>query len=145
MFLSSNQEKVLVRTNNSVRESLNLESGFFLFPLIFGYILVQVREKILSTQFLIKMKKNLFALLSIATILLAGCTDTQEVKIDVENIAPEELSEIEQTFNAQINEAQYIKDLEDFISYNISLDTEEKPFVSNILFDANFDENSSVQ
>ena len=145
MFLSSNQEKVLLRTNNSVRESLNLDSGFFLFPLIFGYILVQVREKILSTQFLIKMKKNLFALLSIATILLAGCTDTQEVKIDVENIAPEELSEIEQTFNAQINEAQYIKDLEDFISYDISLNTEGKPFVSNIVFDADFGENSSVQ
>lgn len=91
------------------------------------------------------MKKNLFALLSIATIIIAGCTDTEEIKIDVENMAPEELSLIEQTFNAQINETQYIKDLEDFISYDISLNTEGKPFVSNIVFDADFDENSSVQ
>jgi hypothetical protein len=69
-----NQEKVLFRTTNSVRESLNLYSGFFL--LIFRYILLQVERKILSSLFLIKMKKNLIILLSFATVLLAGCFDS---------------------------------------------------------------------
>jgi hypothetical protein len=36
-------------------------------------------------RFLIKMKKNLLALLSIATIIIAGCIDTEVIKINPEN------------------------------------------------------------
>jgi len=91
------------------------------------------------------MKKNLLALLSIATIIIAGCTDTQEVKIDVENITPEELSLVEQTFNAQINDTQYIQDLENFISYNALSISEDKPYNSDFSFTAEFDKKSTLQ
>jgi hypothetical protein len=36
------------------------------------------------------MKKNLFALLSIATIVIAGCTDVEPVKIDADSRVSEE-------------------------------------------------------
>ena len=91
------------------------------------------------------MKKNLFALLSLATIIVAGCTDAEPIKIDAENRVSEEGSPVEQAFNKQIDETQYIKDLEDFISYDIALNTQSTPYISNISFDADFDKDSSVQ
>ncbi len=85
------------------------------------------------------MKKNLFVILSLFAISLAWCTtsDKQVTKIDSQ--------EWEQLFNSQVEEFQYIKDLEDFLSYNILSLTEDKPFTSNLYISAKFDENSSLQ
>ena len=91
------------------------------------------------------MKKNLFALISLAIIIIAGCTDVEPVKIDAENRVSEEWSTVEQAFNKQIDETQYIKDLEDFFSYDIALNTQSIPYLSQISFDADFDKDSSVQ
>jgi len=91
------------------------------------------------------MKKNLFALLSIATIIIAWCTDSDAVKIDAENRASDEWSSVEQVFKKQIDETQYIKDLEDFLSYDVFLSTENIPFVSKFSFEADFDGKSTVQ
>ena len=91
------------------------------------------------------MKKNLLALLSIVTVIIAWCTDSDIVKIDAENRISSEWLSAEKTFNEQIEQSQYIKDLEDYLSYDILLSTEGKPFLSNFSFDADFDENSSVQ
>ena len=91
------------------------------------------------------MKKNLFALLSIATIVIAGCTDVEPVKIDADSRVSEEWSPVEQAFNKQVDETQYIQDLEDFISYNILSITEDKPYTSDFSFVAEFDEKSTIQ
>lgn len=91
------------------------------------------------------MKKNLLALLSIVTVIVAWCTDSDIVEIDAENRASVEWLSVEETLNEQIEQSQYIKDLEDFLSYDIQLSTEGKPFLSNLSFDADFDEDSSVQ
>ena len=91
------------------------------------------------------MKKNLFVLLSFATVIIAWCTDSEGVKIDIDNITPEELSLVEQTFNAQLDETQYLQDFEDFISYNILSITEDKPYNSDFSFTAEFDKNSTLQ
>lgn len=91
------------------------------------------------------MKKNLLALLSIATIIIAGCTDTEVIKINSENWISNEWLSAEKLFDKQIEQSQYIKDLENFLSYDILLNTEQKPFTSSLYFDADFDENSSVQ
>ena len=115
------------------------------FPLIFWYILVQVKEKNLFTQFLTKMKKNVFALLSVATIIIAWCNNSSITKIDSENRTSKEWLSAEQTFKKQIEKTQYIKDLEDFLSYDILLNTENKPFSSKFILDADFDEDSSVR
>jgi hypothetical protein len=48
-------------------------------------------------------------------------------------------------FNQQIEEAQYITDLQDFISYNVALTTEDNPFVSDVSLTAKFDEKSSIK
>jgi hypothetical protein len=52
---------------------------------------------------------------------------------------------VQATYNQEIEQAQYIKDLEDFLSYNILLQTEDKPFVSNVSLTANFDQKSSLK
>ena len=85
------------------------------------------------------MKKNLFVILSCLAISLAWCTtsDKQVTKIDSQ--------EWEQLFNSQIEEFQYIKDFEDFVSYNILSITEDKPYNSDLSFSAKFDKNSSLQ
>lgn len=91
------------------------------------------------------MKKNLLALFSIVTVIIAWCTDSDIIKIDAENWVSDEWLSVENVFNKQIEKSQYIKDLEGFLSYDILLNTEEKPFTSSLYFDADFDENSSVQ
>ena len=90
------------------------------------------------------MKKNLFALFLIPTIIIAGCTDSG-VKINSEDRTSKEWLSVEQAFNKQLDETQYIKDLEDFFSYNILLNTDGTPYVSTFSFDVDFDEKSSVQ
>jgi hypothetical protein len=48
-------------------------------------------------------------------------------------------------FNSQVEEFQYIKDLENFIFYNVLSITEDKPFISDFSFSAEFDKKSSLQ
>jgi hypothetical protein len=43
-----------------------------------------------------------------------------------------------------LDETQYIKDLEDFLSYNVLSITQDKPFTSDFNFSIKFDENSSI-
>ena len=85
------------------------------------------------------MKKNLFIILSLFAISLAWCTtsDKQVTKIDSQ--------EWEQLFNSQVENFQYINDLEDFLSYNVLSLTENKPFTSDFSISAKFDENSSLE
>ena len=92
------------------------------------------------------MKKNLLLLSMFAVILLAWCTTDAEVtKIDTEERVSQEWNPVEEAFNEDVENFQYIKDLEDYISYDVLLNTEEKPFISNLSLKANFDEKSSVQ
>ena len=87
------------------------------------------------------MKKNLIVILSFVTILLAGCFDSnQVVKIEWEEIAS-----AQQIFASQLEETQYIKDLEKFLSYNILSITQDKPFTSDFSVSIDFDKDSSVQ
>ena len=92
------------------------------------------------------MKKNLFFVLSFATVLLAWCINSNQLKeIDSDNWVSEEWLSVEQVFNSQIDDAQYLKDIENYISYDVLSITENKPFNSDFSLDAKFDENSSVQ
>ena len=85
------------------------------------------------------MKKNLFIILSFFAVLLAWCTssDKQVTKIDPQ--------EWEQLFDSQVEEFQYIKDLDNYLSYNVESLTEDKSFTSDLYLSAKFDENSSLQ
>lgn len=91
------------------------------------------------------MKKNLLIIMSFFSILLAWCSDS-----DISNINPEEWNaqnwiSVEEFFDNQIENSQYIKDFEDFISYNVLLITEDKPYTSDSYFNAKFDKSSSLQ
>ena len=85
------------------------------------------------------MKKNLFIILSFFAVSLVWCTtsDKQVTKIDPQ--------EWEQLFDSQVEEFQYIKDLDNYLSYNVLSLTEDKPFTSDLYLSAKFDENSSLQ
>ena len=85
------------------------------------------------------MKKNISIILLLFVFLLTWCTtsDNQITKIDAQ--------EWEQLFNNQLEETQYIKDLEDYLSYNILSITEDKPYNSDFSFSAKFDKDSSIQ
>ena len=85
------------------------------------------------------MKKNLFIILSLFAVSLAWCTTSNNQSTNIDSL------EWEQLFNNQIEDFQYIKDFEDFISYNVLSITEDKPYNSDFSFSAKFDENSSVQ
>ena len=52
---------------------------------------------------------------------------------------------MEDSFSKQLDGAQYIMDLEKFLSYDILSITEDIPFVSDFSFSAKFDEESSIQ
>lgn len=84
------------------------------------------------------MNKNLLVFLSLFIVLLAWCTINNNQVVEVDQ------QEGEQLFNNQIDDFQYIKDLEDFLSYDILSVTDNKPFTSEFLFSAKFDEKSSV-
>ena len=85
------------------------------------------------------MKKNLVIILSLFAISLAWCTTSNNQATNVDSL------EWEQLFNSQIEDSQYIKDFEDFISYNVLSITEDKPYYSDLSFSAKFDEKSSLQ
>ena len=93
------------------------------------------------------MKKNLFIVLSFLSVLLVWCSNQvdQAKQIDPEKRLSENGVSIEKTFNNQIKDFQYIKDFEDFVSYNILSITEDKPFTSNFSLAAKFDKKSSIQ
>lgn len=91
------------------------------------------------------MKKNLIFFLSFATILLTWCFNSNQfTEIDSDRVSGEWLS-AEQAFNKQIEESQFLKDIAQYISYDILSTTENKPFNSDFSLVADFDENSSVQ
>ena len=93
------------------------------------------------------MKKNLFIVLSFLSILLVWCSNpsNQAKQIDPDKWLSENWVTIEETFNNQIKDFQYIKDLENYISYNILSITEDKPFTSDFSFETKFNKNSSIQ
>ena len=93
------------------------------------------------------MKKKLFVTLSILSILLVWCSNhsSQPKQIDPEKRLLENWISIEETFNKKIDQWQYIKDFEDFLSYNILSITEDKPFGSDLFISVEFDEKSSLQ
>ena len=92
------------------------------------------------------MKKKLLVVLSFATVLLTWCNNNSNTnEIDPNTWTSSEWLSVQATYNQEIEQAQYIKDLEDFLSYNILLQTEDKPFVSNVLLTANFDQKSSLK
>lgn len=91
------------------------------------------------------MKKNLLILTSFAVVLLAWCNNSTTTEIDPNTWISAEWLSVENVFDQQVEETQYIQDLQDFISYNILLTTEDKPFISEASINANFDNNSSVQ
>ena len=97
-------------------------------------------------MFFVQMKKIYqLIIVSFVAILLAWCNNSKLSEIDQNTWTSSEWLSVEKTFNRQVEETQYIKDLEDFLSYNILLTTEDKPFVSDVSVTANFDEKSSIQ
>lgn len=91
------------------------------------------------------MKKKLLAFLSFTAILLAWCNNSTTNEIDPNTWTSSEWIWLFDVYNQEIEDAQYIKDLEDFLSYNILLTTEDKPFVSDTSVTAKFDSQSAVQ
>lgn len=91
------------------------------------------------------MKKKLILFLSFATLLLTWCNNSNDVEINPDTWSSSQWLSVQDVYNQEIDNAQYIKDLEDFLSYNILSLTEDKPFVSNMLVTAKFNPESSVQ
>ena len=93
------------------------------------------------------MKKNLFVLLSFVSLVLVWCwnINNQVNKIDSEKWFLENWISIDESFNKEIEWAQYIKDFDNFVSYDIFLITENKPFVLQSSFKAKFDKDSYIQ
>ena len=91
------------------------------------------------------MKKNLLVLTSFVVVLLAWCNNSKITEIDPNTWTSSGWLSVEKVFDQQIEESQYIQDLQDFISYNILQITEDKPFVADTSINANFDGQSSVQ
>lgn len=85
------------------------------------------------------MKKNLFIILSLFAVSLWWCTtsDNQAANIDSQ--------EWEQLFDNQVEDFQYIKDLENYLSYDILSITQDKPYSSDFSFSAKFDKDSTLQ
>lgn len=84
------------------------------------------------------MKKNLFIILSLFAVSLWWCTTSNKQAINIDS------QEWEQLFDNQVENFQYIKDLENYLSYDILSITENKPYNSDFSFSAKFDKNSSL-
>ena len=91
------------------------------------------------------MRKILFVIFCFVVVLLAWCDNSGITEINPDNWISDNWFSVSETFDQQIEEAQYIKDLTNFISYDLALLTGDIPFVSDFSFSAKFDENSSVQ
>lgn len=85
------------------------------------------------------MKKNLFIILSLFAVSLWWCTtsDNQATNIDSQKW--------EQLFDNQVENFQYIKDLDNYLSYDILSITQDKPYSSDFSFSAKFDKDSTLQ
>ena len=92
-----------------------------------------------------QMKNFFFVVVCLVAILLTWCKNSDVVKIDPKKWESDEWFSVKEVFEQQINQAQYMNDLSGFVSYNLLLMTEGKPFTSDFFFSANFDEKSSVQ
>ena len=77
------------------------------------------------------MKKNLFIILSLFAVSLVWCTNSDKKVTEIDG------QEWERLFNSQIESFQYINDFKDFISYNVSSITEDKPYNSDLSFSKN--------
>ena len=84
-------------------------------------------------------------LLWLVCLFSAWCDNSNTVEIDSENRSSNEWLSVENTFNQQIEQAQYISDMNDFISYRALSISEDKPFTSEFIIDAIFDKESSLQ
>ncbi len=96
-------------------------------------------------MFFVQMKKNILILTSFVVVLLSWCNNSKITEIDSNTWTSPEWLSVEKVFDQQVEESQYIQDLQDFISYNILQTTEDKPFVADASINANFDNQSSVQ
>ena len=85
------------------------------------------------------MKKNLFIILSLFAVSLVWCTNSDKKVTEIDG------QEWERLFNSQIESFQYINDFKDFISYNVSSITEDKPYNLDLSFSVKFDKDSSLQ
>ena len=84
------------------------------------------------------MKKNIIISLSIIFCFLYGCWNKQSTPLDDSNRKSENWLSINETFNKQVDNAQYILDLKDFFQWN---DNENIKTIIN----AKFDEKSTLQ
>lgn len=98
-------------------------------------------------MFFVQMKKFLFIIFSFVVVFLAWCSksDKHITKIDPQEWISRNWVSIEDSFSKQLDETQYMQDLEKFLSYDVLSITENKPFISNFFISVKFDENSSVQ
>ena len=98
-------------------------------------------------MFFVQMKKNLLIIFSFVAIFLVGCSNSGEqiTKIDLQERISKNWVSVEDSFSKQLDGAQYIMDLERFLSYDILSITEDIPFVSDFSFSAKFDEKSPIQ
>jgi len=91
------------------------------------------------------MKKNLFIVLSFVAVLLAWCTSDQISQIDPATWTSKHWTTVDESFSSQLNDFQYIQDLENYLSFNKLSISQDQPYTSDFSFSADFDKNSSVQ
>ena len=92
------------------------------------------------------IKKTRLALIPFATLLLAWCFNWNSVKeIDAENWVSNKWLTAEEVFNNQIEQTQYIIDLDEFLSYEILSEVEDKPYTAEYLVSAKLDQDSAIQ
>jgi hypothetical protein len=91
------------------------------------------------------MKRNLFIVLSFVAVLLAWCTSDQISQIDPATWTSKHWTTVDESFSSQLNDFQYIQDLENYLSFNRLSISQDQPYTSDFSFSADFDKNSSVQ
>ena len=91
------------------------------------------------------MKKKLLIIVSFLAVLLVWCDNTKTIEVDTENWTSDEWLSIEKVFDQQIDEAQYINDLDNYLSYKVASITENKPYTSELSISADLDDKSSFQ
>ena len=94
------------------------------------------------------MKKKLIVLLSFATLLLAWCFNSENIvsnEVEADTWSVNQENQLEESFNKQIEETQYIKDINEFLSYDVESILNNKPYVWEYSLNADFDESSSIK
>ena len=97
--------------------------------------------------FLYKMKKTQLFILWLATVLLAWCFNSNNTptEIDADNRTSDEWLSVQEVFNKQIEQTQYLIDFNDYLSYNTLSEIENKPYTSEYNINAQLDNNSAIQ